>query len=461
MRAFTTTREGRTVLIAVGALLLLTGGLAVYLWWPSAAAVPPEVPLEGLDREVVQVIESARADALKNPRSGSAWGHLGRALMANEVYPEIGLVCFREAGRLDPTNPRWPYFEAVHLQRLGKPEEVVAKLQRAVDLSRQTGVALPSPSLLLAETLLSLAQPESAERHFREVLSTDGRNLRAQFGLGMLAYSRGQWPACRTHLEACLGTPEARKKAAAQLATVCDRLGDRDWSKKYADLAARFPRDVEWNDPLQAEHSYLARRKRDRLRTAERLEAEGRLPEAADTLMSLVNDYPDDYLPHLALGKVLPRLGEFRLAEQHLEKARELAPDKIHVHYLLSLVFLQQGEALKLARGGDGQKAQALFEKTIKAAREVLAVNPNYGWAYMPLGLALKHLGKTSEAVTALRQAVHRSPEFADLHRFLGETLAEVGELREARSCLEQAALLAGPNDPRPRVALKRLLAKD
>jgi hypothetical protein len=38
--------------------------------------------------------------------------------------------------------------------------------------------------------------------------------------------------------------------------------------------------------------------------------------------------------------------------------------------------------------------------------------------------------------------------------------LAEAGKVREARAVLEEALLLAGPNDPRPKAALDKLPAK-
>jgi hypothetical protein len=59
-----------------------------------------------------------------------------------------------------------------------------------------------------------------------------------------------------------------------------------------------------------------------------------------------------------------------------------------------------------------------------------------------------------------LRQSVHCNPEFSDNHLFLGIALAEDGKLTEARPHLEQALLLAGPNDPRPRKALDEFFQK-
>ena len=63
---------------------------------------PPEVPTDGLDRELAEAIQEVRADVLASPRSSTTWGRFGRLLLANELYPEISLRCFRQAERLEP-----------------------------------------------------------------------------------------------------------------------------------------------------------------------------------------------------------------------------------------------------------------------------------------------------------------------------------------------------------------------
>src|SRR5205823_4567417 len=125
----------------------------------------------------------------------------------------------------------------------GKPEEALPLLERTVERCERSDTVHHAPRLLLAETLLSLGRLDAAELHFRNVLDTDPQNVRAHFGLGQIAYSRGDWQASRTHLESCLGSPQARQKAAAQLATVCERLRARKDAEGFSMLAARLPKD--------------------------------------------------------------------------------------------------------------------------------------------------------------------------------------------------------------------------
>jgi Flp pilus assembly protein TadD len=454
MATLLATRRRSRRLIYLGALLVLGTGLGAYAWLRSRPAAPPEIPLEGLESEVAEAIEKARAAVLADPRSGAAWGGLGRVLLANDEHPDIALACFEQAERLEPEEPRWPYFCAVLLIGRDGREEAVAKLTRAVDLSEQEG-GYATPRLLRAETLAYLGQAEQAESDFRQVLTGEPHNPRAHFGLGMLAYARGQWKACRRHLEACLGTGEARKKVRAQLAAVCQRLGDRPNADRYAAEAARLPKDFGWLDPFAAEHMQLARRKRFQYRAVEQLEAAGRLAQAAEIVSNLLRRYPDEDLPHLLMGRLLAQAGQLDLAEQHVRSALQLAPHKFQGHYVLGLVLFKRGEALEQRGGRVSPQARALFEESVRACRKALAGRPDYGFAHMALGVSLMHLGRKAEAIAAFREAVHCNPEYADNHLHLGIALAREGHGAEARRYLDQARLLAGPNDPRPAAALQ------
>src|SRR5205085_4027500 len=111
----------------------------------------------------------------------------------------------------------------------------------------------------------------------------------------MCASARSDWPTCRKHLEACVASPYAGKKASAQLAVVCDRLGDKAGAEKYAQQAARAPADVDWPDPYAAENMLFAVRQRHVYRAVETLEGQKKLADAAIILNRMVERYPDDY----------------------------------------------------------------------------------------------------------------------------------------------------------------------
>src|SRR5207244_3350002 len=108
----------------------------------------------------------------------------------------------------------------------------------------------------------------------------------------------------------------------AQLAVVCDRLGDKAGADKYAQQAARAPADVDWPDPYAAENMLFAVRQRHVYRAVETLEGQKKLADAAIILNRMVERYPDDYRPYLMLGRILPQMSQYAEGEKHLRKAR-------------------------------------------------------------------------------------------------------------------------------------------
>src|SRR5687768_5199992 len=74
----------------------------------------PELNLDKIDPQIAGVIERARAAVKREPRSGTAWGTLGVALMAHKLNHEA-LACFVEAEKRQGNEPRWAYFQGIAL----------------------------------------------------------------------------------------------------------------------------------------------------------------------------------------------------------------------------------------------------------------------------------------------------------------------------------------------------------
>jgi tetratricopeptide (TPR) repeat protein len=444
------------VLLAGVVVALVGAGVAVYAFRYRPVPLPPEVHYEGAEPAVTATLQAARDKVLKDPRSVQAWGELGEKLIANEM-DEDSRVCFAQAERLDPANPRWPYYQAGTLLNRGDREEALPLLERAVERAAAKGERNEVPRLLLAETLLGLGRLDEAEAHFRRALEGQAEDARAHWGLGQLAAARQDWAASRDHLVRCLHSPSARQKASARLASVSLRLGDAAGAEKFREQAERLPRDSEWADPYVALYLPYAAKKKGRYRWAENLEEAGRLSEAAVVLRPLVQEFPDDYLAHVTLAKVLGRLGRLAEAEASLRRAFQLAPDKVQVHHYLGLVLFLKGEAAEQA--GDGGRAGELYREAAAESRRALALKPDYGVAHMCLGRTLKKLGKSEDALAALRQAVRCNPEHAELHYYLGDFLADAGAAAEARGHLEQSLRFGPETAPWREAARERLAA--
>ena len=142
-----------------------------------------------------------------------------------------------------------------------------------------------------------------------------------------------------------------------------------------------------------------------------------------------------------------------------LRAALRYDPKNVKTHFLIASCLLLRGESLDQQSGGR-EKARTLFSEAVTAANETLALHPEHGLTHVTRGWALKHLGRTEEALMALRRAVDIQPDFPDAHLYLGETLAEAGRLYEALPHLQNSVRFARPGDARPSEALARLRAK-
>ena len=79
--------------------------------------------------------------------------------------------------------------------------------------------------LRLAEALLEAGQPDEAETLFRQEQAAQPDSARAAVGLGQIALARGHDEDAARLLAAVQDSPFARKKVAAQLASVARAAG--------------------------------------------------------------------------------------------------------------------------------------------------------------------------------------------------------------------------------------------
>ncbi len=457
-----------------GWLWLLVGALAAVglgaagVWWflgrSPAPPAPPEAKGDHLDPGVVSAVQVVRQRVLKDPRSAQAWGDLGEVFLANELEDE-SLPCFAEAERLDASNPRWPYYQAGPLLNRGELETAVPILSRAAERCPFTpeekgegGDEAAAIRLRLAETLLTLGRQDEAETQIQSVLDRRPDDPRALFDLALLAVSREQWEAARADLLRCLGNPFTQQKARVQLAAVCGRLNDAADADAYRVQADHLPKDADWLDPFVAEYlSHWSVNKRDRYRVVEQYEAAGRFANALGVLRPMAAESPDDSLAHLTLGQCLAQMGDYGAAEISFRRGAGPGAGQGAGAILPGPEPVQGRRTTGRAGRRRPARAERLFQEAASLARQALTTKPDYGYAYMVLGLSQKGRGRRAEALSALRQAVQCNPEVAEFHLYFGELLSDDGHAAEARSQLEEALRLAPPGAPWRQEARDRL----
>jgi tetratricopeptide (TPR) repeat protein len=432
-------RKSRRRFLTVMVVLVVAACTAAASLWLLRAGnppAPPRVDLDGIDPAVRRAVEAARAAVLQDPRSGDAWGKLGMVLQSHGLPVEASNACFVQAERLDPRQPRWPYFQASGLLTTD-PEAALPKLKRAAELCEGKPDA---PQLQLAEQLLDSRLFEEAAQEFLRVLQRDPSNARASLGLARLAFERGELSESTTYLNRCADDTHTRKAARSLLAQVYQRLENKAAAEQELRQAAELPEDAPWPNPFQDEMVRLRVGKRAILAGADHLLRQNRFPQALKLLELAVKDYPNEEWAWEMLGRAHLGLRDLPAAERALRKATELGPDMPEAQFHLGVVLILQKNA---------QAAANCFRKATE-------LKPGYALAYYNLGHSLKEQGDDAGALAAFRMAVNCKPDDSAAHYNLAALLLKKGQRDAAVAHLRHAVEL-DPTNQRAKELLEQV----
>jgi tetratricopeptide (TPR) repeat protein len=425
----------RLFLLALIALcLLLTGGLGYRLWLRHGMAAPPTVDLTGLDAEIVEAIETARAVVHKKPRAAGAWARLGAVYRAHEFNEEADF-CFRQAEKLDPKDYRWPYLLGMDLQAQDVEASLV-RLRQAVALcGDQT-----APRLRLAEVLLDRGDIDEAEAFFRAVAEQDPNDARALLGLGNVALQRNDVDgALKLLRRAAARAPQATVVHAA-LMQAYRRAGDDKVVEEERRIVAELPTNRNWPDPALELIGAAWTGQRARMNQIDELSRRGYRAEAVTAARAAVEVYPESAVARLVLGEQLNRNGEVAAAEPVLREAMRMDPRRAKAHFELGYAFQQQGK----------------LRDAIEAYQQALQLQADSPVAYFNQGLCFKSLHDDAGAEKAFRAALQYRPEYPEALMVLTQLLERQGRYQEALPFAQRAAH-AAPSDPRPRQLIQSL----
>lgn len=341
------------------------------------AVPPPDVPLAGIDPVVATQISNAVAEVRTAPRSGAAWGELGMVLKAAGLNEATN--CFVQAEKLDPKNPRWPYFL-----------NTVESLKRALALVEQAHVRLR-----LAQSLAEAGRWSEAEEHFRAA----GDSL----GLAQIACAQERWQAAVPHLQQARQNTYTAKAATALLATVNLRLGNTNEAAALSAQAAAMPPDPTRPNPFEAELKQYATGKRAWIEAAQDLLGQKQVAEAAPLIERLVRLYPDAPEGWLYLGRACLIQSNLVAAEQALTRHLQLDPASVDGHMQMGLVFYHQGRL---------PEAAVEFQTVLKA-------KPDSENAYYFLGQLQRRQGDTQAAIKSFQAALRCDPAFEPARKAL------------------------------------------
>lgn len=416
-----------------------------------AAALEP-VPFPDTSRmqsAVRQQLDAARARA-ERAGTAAAFGDCGRAFLVYELT-EPAAACLRNAQRLDPKEPRWPYYLGhLHAGR-GELDAAAAAFRQARDLRPQE----LAPLLRLGEVELQRGDLAAANEAFSIARSLAPQEGAAWYGLGLVALQKGDPTTAAGLLE------EARRRQPKSggvryaLGLALRKLGRIDEAKRY--MAGSGPQPASFPDPWMAEIAALDALVPGHVARGSQALAAGRFAEAEEELRQAVEADPQHptawqllaqarqrrgdldgarqayeraiaaqptaAVPQGNLGRLLVQQGKVEEGIRHMQTAIELDPELTEVKFNLAVALLGQG---------DGARALPLLDAVLlETPRDVEALHYR--------GMALAALGRAAEAAAVFRRVVEAAPAVAAPRLAEARALLAAGNEAEARQRLEEA----------------------
>lgn len=434
-------------LILGAALASALAGAGWFAWRSYSAPVPPEIRLDGVEKPTADAVRAALDAVRRQPRSGDAWGELAMTLAANGFHEQLA-DCYAHAEQLAPDTFLWPYLHGLYLLEV-EPNRAIAFLQKAQTLT-DDAAAQSEIHFRLTQALIEQDLLDEADRHVQALNQFEPGSPRVRLVRGLLELRRDNRAAAIEQLTALVESPFFRKRAVTLLAG----LGDKKLTQVYQERAARLPGDLAWPDPIEARMMAFKVDRTSRFNEYMTLDKQGRKDEALRALRSLVAEQPD-FETTYTLGYTLYLRGDLEEAEQLLQTALRYDSKNVRTRFLVGSCMLLRAEKLYM-RPESKEQARVLFRQAVEAEDHALALQKEHGFAHLTRGWALKHLGRTEEALDSLRQALRILPDVADAHLYLGETLAEAGQLDEGIEHLKNAVRFARTEDRRPAQALEK-----
>jgi tetratricopeptide (TPR) repeat protein len=400
----------------------------------AAAQEVPRLPVLAIDQfppAAKEPITAAYAEAQRRPSDASAVGALARTLHAWEQW-EGAHQAYTRAHAIDPTDPEWPYLDAVVLQRLARHGEAVARLERALAI----GAPYLPARVRLAEALLEAGDLDRSRAAFEAVLGEPAAEPAARMGLGRIAAAQGRSADAITHFEKAVALfPElgAGYYALARAYRAAGRTDDAQRAlERHQQYGARWP---ALDDPVlaavtrtRADPRALLQRGVDEAK-AGNIEAAIASHEAALQADSTLAQ------AHADLVNFYGRVRNWEKAEAHYRAAVAEGLDLADAHYDYGVVLGLQGkwepaeEAYRKALAANPQHAQARnnlgqiierrrdFEGAASEYRRALDVQPGFRLARFNLGRMLLALGRADDAIAELEKLVE--PRDAEAPRYL------------------------------------------
>ena len=214
-------------------------------WWFGLRSPPPAIPTidpQGMDPKIAAAIETAHDAVEEKPDSAAAWGRLGLVLRAHDYGAEANR-CFVQAEKLDPKDPHGPINRGSFCSsRIRKPGWLVCGEPR-----RSAAGSLLHHSFWLKFCSAGAASTRRRDLYER-VLAVDANDPRAHYGLGRIAYLRGDYATSLRELNISVRSAPWIQATHTLLAEIHYARGEKSLAAEEEAIANRLGSSTSWPD---------------------------------------------------------------------------------------------------------------------------------------------------------------------------------------------------------------------
>jgi tetratricopeptide (TPR) repeat protein len=404
--------------IALAAAALAAGAVAALRTLRASGPSPPTLARLGpLAPEIADVVRQARDSVAQDPHDGVRWGRFGMVCEANGLAG-AARDAYATAAAIQSSEAKWWYHLASVDARLGRIDDAVRDMRRAIDLNPTYAPAF----WRLGLWLLDQNQTEGAERAFNRATEIDPADRAGWIGLARVYLQRDENERAAGLLERLVGAAPAEGYTLQLLGTAYRRLGRFDQAASASQVGAKG--EPQWSDPWTDEMLDFRRGYAALLKEATAYIVAGRFPQAIGILEQLRREKPDDLVLLAHLGQVYVAAGRDADGVPLLERVIAREPDRFEAHVDLATGYMHQGD----------------FAKARATAEHAVSLNGSYSPAHETLGLILWRAGDPRGAVAAFDRAVHLDPRNARALVWMAMVQTNLGRTADALATFQRAA---------------------
>jgi tetratricopeptide (TPR) repeat protein len=323
-------------------------------------------------------------------------------LYTQRQFAQAAKVC-RQILTARPGNGDAHNILGVSLAALGKPEEAIAELRRAVKLNPQA----PSYHANLGEVLRQNKRLDEAEQSLEAAVRLDPKNAQSLNNLGIIRYEQRKYvDAAKIYREALAVRP-TMAEALNNLGNALRMTGDLDGAiEAYQEALTQRANYAEAYNNLGT-----------------LLQQDKRPEEAEHALRKAIQQNPKYVEAHNNLAQLLAAQKKDVDALRVLGDALKFAPKNVQT--LLITARIQMRRNSHAAAEG--------------AARLALKEEPENPEALTIMGQLMHETDRYEEAIDLLERALKKRPDAPEALNFYGVALKSVGRLDEAREQILKA----------------------